>query len=399
MTRKPVVGILCFDLTIASTSVLSLLAKHLPEYSIKAFPLFGPPPQGELPFAYRTSHAVGKGIAFSRLDGKAPEVMLRNVGWSVVRGLVRESDVIMLMGLQALPAFLAAVLSRLYRKPLITINQTMSPSAERQRPISVRLPKSIVLKLSSVYIAQTPPTRLTLSEVYHIPRDRIVSALWDGGASDFSQVMEPFLSNDKQTLRHELHIATEGYVIAFVGTLVYLKGIDILINAFATLSEQDPESQLLIIGADGTQGGKRAELEAQVEQLGLSRRVCFLGSCSREQLARLYLASDVVVLPTRKDIWPKVLVEAGLAGLPLVTTEVCGAAGEVVRPGKNGYVVPPDNIEALTQALLDLRDPQLRQRMGQASKRIVQEYIKPADDVAGYDQAIRLALSLRQHRG
>ena len=396
MTRKPVVGVLCFDLTIASTSVLSLLARELTDYSIKAFPLFGPVPKEELPFNYRTSHAVGKGIAFSRLNGKAPEVMLRNVGWRVVRDLVRESDVVMLLGLQAMPAFLAAVASRLCRKPLITVNQTMAPSAEKKRAIVVRLPKSIVLALSTVCIAQSQPTRATLSDVYHIPLHRVVSVLWDGGACEFASVLEPLKPQDKQLLRRDLCIEAESYVITFVGTLIYLKGVDLLIRAFAKLVQDDPRSLLLVVGPDGTDGGKRTDLEAMAQKIGIADSVRFMGGTTREQLARLYVASDVFVLPTRKDTWGKVLVEAGLAGLPLITTEVCGAAGLVVRPSQNGYVVPPENVEALAQALLDLRDPELRQRMGQASRQIVQEYIKPAEDIAGYDRAIKLALSLKQ---
>lgn len=397
MTRKPVIGVLCFDLTIASTGVLSMLARELTDYSIKAFPLFGPAPKEEQPFAYRSSHAARELVAFSRLDGRAPEVMLRNVGWSVVRDLVRESDVIMLLGLQALPAFLATVLSRLRRKPLITINQTMSPSAERQRPIIVRLPKSIVLRLSTVCIAQTPATSATLSEVYHIPNERIVPALWDGGASDFASMLEPFESRDKQVFRDGLGIEAGSYVVIFVGTLIYLKGVDLLVHAFARVAQERPHSLLLIVGPDVTTGGKQAELMAMVQQLGLTDSVRFIGSCTREQLVQLYLGSDVFVLPTRKDTWGKVLVEAGLAGLPLITTEVCGAAGLVVRPDENGYVVPLENVEALAQALLDLHDPELRQRMGEASKRIVQEYIKPDEEIEGYERAIRLALSLTPH--
>jgi glycosyltransferase involved in cell wall biosynthesis len=386
--KKPIVGVLCFDLSIASTSMMIPLAKKATGYTVKAFPIFGPPPRESLPFEYHPSQATRKGFAFNTPDGKSPEVMIRNIGWSVVQALIREADIIMLLGIQAMPAFLATVLGRFYRKPIVAVNQTMSPAIEKRRSLLIRLPKSIILRLATICVAETPITRATLCEIYKIPPDRIVDALYTGGAIDFEKILGRYSTMSKVDFRSEWEIHEEIYVVTFVGDLFFLKGVDVLIHAFAELVKTYPMSLLLIIGPDSQPVGKRDELKRQSESLGLGDHVRFLGGRSREELARLYLASDVFVLPTRKDTWSKVLVEAALAGLPLVTTEVCGSAGIMVRNGVNGFIAKVDDVQELSATLAKLADPGLRLVMGRASRKIASEYTNTAFESVGYDEAI-----------
>lgn len=402
MVQPPLAGFLCYNLSPASTSTLTKIAENAAGFTIKAYPLLGPPPAGAMAFPYRRTTARGKYVSFKNLSGKAPETQLVTLGYPVVRDLVAEADVVCLLGIQSFPAVLAAFLARLSRKPILAISQTMGPLAESQRPALIRLLKGLVLRLADLHVAQTPPTSSTLRQVYGVPENRIVLAPWDGAASEFTPILEQHRPRSRLALRDELGLLPAAYVVAFCGTLLHLKGVDVLLRAFASLLAYHPESLLLIVGEDGMvtpdgrSGGKRAELEQLARQLNIMPAVRFLGHQPWEQLARIYLASDVFALPSRKDVWPKVLVEAAQAGLPLVTTEVCGGAGHLVRSGVNGFIVPVDDVAALSQALQALTDEHLRLKMGAASRQIVPEYIAPNAEAAGYLRAIRLALKAGQ---
>lgn len=281
-----------------------------------------------------------------------------------------------LLGIQGIPALAAVVLAKLYRRPIVAINQTTLPDAELKRSFWVRFAKKFVLKLSDTIVAQTTPTIDTLSRVYGIPIAEIIFAPWDGGALEFLPFIKKYQTIAKHELREQAGISPNAYVILYSGTLIGYKGVDVLIQAFANLRMKISEALLLLAGADGKPSGTLSRLQELAVSLGQQKSVRFLGRQPWDELAKLYLLSDVFVLPTRRDMWPKVLIEAALAGLPLVTTNVCGAAGYLVRKGENGFVVPVNDHVALSQALISLADNELRTTMGQASKAIVGEYVE-----------------------
>lgn len=151
-----------------------------------------------------------------------------------------------------------------------------------------------------------------------------------------------------------------------IAELHHNKGIDTLIRAFPKLIERHPLVALLIIG----EGEEHNALRALVQSLGLSHHVFFLGFLPE---ARQYLSTaDIFVLPSRKEGLPYVLLEAGLAGVPVIATSV-GAIPELVRDEVNGLLLRPDDPESLT-AHLDrlLSDEDLRKKLSHALKEHVQ---------------------------
>jgi glycosyltransferase involved in cell wall biosynthesis len=154
-------------------------------------------------------------------------------------------------------------------------------------------------------------------------------------------------------------------IVLFVGRLVPYKGVDVLLDAMAGLN-----AVALIVG----EGPQRASLEAQAHRLGVTSRVRFLGSVTDQELASLYRACDVFVLPsvTRQEAFGVVQLEAMAAGKPVVSTDLGTGVGWVNRHGETGYVVPPRDagaLEAVIRRLLD--DPDLRRSMGEAAMRRV----------------------------
>ena len=109
-----------------------------------------------------------------------------------------------------------------------------------------------------------------------------------------------------------------------------------------------------------------------------------------ERLALWYAAADVFALPARTEAWAGPAVnEAMAAGLPVVASEAAASATDLVRPGENGFVVPVGDVGALRGALERLlADPDLRMRMGRASRRIIAP-LTPQRSARAMSEALR----------
>jgi len=157
--------------------------------------------------------------------------------------------------------------------------------------------------------------------------------------------------------------------LLFVGRIVYQKGLDVLLRALGGL--RDLEWSLTLAG-DGKQ---RPELEAQASALGIAERIHFTGWLAKDAVAAQYRQANLYVAPSRNEGMPNVVLEAMASGLPVVASEVAGN-GELVTPGFNGLLVPPEDAEALQAALRSLlSEPEKMQKMGAASRqRVVESY-------------------------
>lgn len=136
----------------------------------------------------------------------------------------------------------------------------------------------------------------------------------------------------------------EGPVILCVGALIPRKGQDLLVQALPLL----PGVTLLFAG----QGQYRRALEKQAEELGVDRRIGFLGSVPHDRLPRIYAAADVMALPSTSEGLANAWVEALACGTPIVISDVGGARELVDRP-EAGRIVERDP-EAIAAAIGDL---------------------------------------------
>jgi glycosyltransferase involved in cell wall biosynthesis len=132
-----------------------------------------------------------------------------------------------------------------------------------------------------------------------------------------------------------------------VGSVVPVKGYDLLIAALATLP--DMAWRLTIAGDRTRNPAAAAQLDADIAANGLCDRVAVLGAVPPKRIIELYLASDVFVLASRFESYGMAIAEAIAHGLPLVST-MAGAIPDTVPAGA-GLLVPPDDVAALAQAL------------------------------------------------
>jgi glycosyltransferase involved in cell wall biosynthesis len=144
--------------------------------------------------------------------------------------------------------------------------------------------------------------------------------------------------------------------IVAVGTLKWQKGYPVLIDAFARVAREFPGHRLVIVGG----GEGREELGRAVAAAGLEGRVVFAGPRNQEEIAATLRESELFVLASISEGFPKVVLEALACGLPVVVTDV-GSCGQVVRAHGVGVVVPPGDAGALAAGLRRmLSDPAFR---------------------------------------
>ncbi|HKV90315.1 MAG TPA: glycosyltransferase family 4 protein [Thermoplasmata archaeon] len=158
-------------------------------------------------------------------------------------------------------------------------------------------------------------------------------------------------------------IGLEGPFVLFVGRLASNKGLLGLVDAFTKLAAHDPAATLVLVGADG---GRRAAVERRAAERGVAPRVRMPGFVADERLlAAAFREARLFVLPSEYEAFGLVLLEALAQGTPVVASRV-GGIPEFLEDGKAGRLVPPNDPNALAEALLALwDDPAARQRFGE----------------------------------
>ncbi|MFW0097152.1 MAG: glycosyltransferase [Coxiella endosymbiont of Haemaphysalis qinghaiensis] len=156
-------------------------------------------------------------------------------------------------------------------------------------------------------------------------------------------------------------------VILAVGRLVYEKGYDILLRAFAKFIYLYPTWRLVIVG-DGKLG---KDLQKLALSLCLTNDVIWCGM--RFDVFCYYKAATIFVMPSRYEGTPNALLEAMGSGLPVIVSNASSGLLEFVKNGETGLVVPTEDTEALCTAFIHLAENKsLRQRLGSAARQRVE---------------------------
>jgi glycosyltransferase involved in cell wall biosynthesis len=172
--------------------------------------------------------------------------------------------------------------------------------------------------------------------------------------------------------RAALGIRDDELVVGFVGRIVRDKGVGELVEAWRAIRAAHPTAHLLVIGPV-----ERKDAVAPQTRLALRSdpRVHLPGTVL--DMPRWYAAMDIVVLPTYREGFPNVLLEAAAMRLPVVATRVAGCV-DAVEDGTTGILVPPRDAAAVARGLQRyLRDPGLRRAHGDAARQRVLSHFRP----------------------
>lgn len=207
-------------------------------------------------------------------------------------------------------------------------------------------------------------------------------AILEGIASDHVIVIQNGIEPvslegvNRPEVRKEAGLDDHDIFLLSVGRLVYQKAHQVLVSAMPLVLSEFPHVKLGICG----DGLLRSQLELQIKELELGQNIKLLGKS--DHVARFLSIADIFVLPSRWEGLPIALLEAMSAGLPIVATAVEGV-DEVVLDGEHGVLVNVEDVNGLAQAILQLlRNPDLRRKMGVASRSRLQEFYS-IDHMAG----------------
>jgi glycosyltransferase involved in cell wall biosynthesis len=153
--------------------------------------------------------------------------------------------------------------------------------------------------------------------------------------------------------------------VAFAGRLVREKGVDVLLHAFAKIVSTVPEAQLVIFG----DGPEREYIAKLLIDLRLAARVLVFGHLPQSEMELKINTAWVQAVPSRwAEPFGIVAAEAMMRGTAVVASSSGGLA-EIIQHGENGFLVPPDNVEALAKTLLRLlQNRELAEKMGRAGR-------------------------------
>ncbi|MFN2117150.1 MAG: glycosyltransferase [Candidatus Promineifilaceae bacterium] len=139
-------------------------------------------------------------------------------------------------------------------------------------------------------------------------------------------------------------------LILFLGRLHKIKSIDMLLRAFAMLHSSEAAAKLVVAGPDE---GELAGLEAIVKQLQLEKYVLFTGPLYGDQKLSAYVDSDIVVMPSKYEIFGLVAFEALMCGTPVLISKSSAAGKKLVDAGA-AYAVPHNDPQIMANAILDI---------------------------------------------
>jgi glycosyltransferase involved in cell wall biosynthesis len=186
-----------------------------------------------------------------------------------------------------------------------------------------------------------------------IPEHRLVTML---------NSVDPATFRFDSDLRRELGLAADALIIGFVGRLSPQKGADIAIRSLASVLAHHPDAVLAVVGA----GEQFDSLKELAESCHVDHAVHWLG----KRPAREYFHNfNVLICPSRYDAGAYTPLEGLFCGLPVICTPV-GMVPEMVSHGINGFIVPPEDPDALAaQTIAVLGDPELRRSVGSMARR------------------------------
>jgi glycosyltransferase involved in cell wall biosynthesis len=162
------------------------------------------------------------------------------------------------------------------------------------------------------------------------------------------------------------------FIILFVGDLLKIKGIDLFLNSVAALDDEIKRNIEIWIAGDGEM---LDELVNTAITLGI-KNIKFFGKINHSQIAYYYKNCDLFVLSSIHERFGLVLVEAAIAGKPLIASKYCGGAYDLIEEGKNGYIVDPNDFKDFSEKIKFFTDSKDKTReFGKYSEKIIKSRV------------------------
>ncbi len=213
---------------------------------------------------------------------------------------------------------------------------------------------SILLAVSSMEAEQLSEMGIEKSRINILPNGMDVSA--------FENLPRKGLFREKYSLK------SDDRIVLFLGRIHKIKGISLLVQAFAELSAELGNINLVIAGPDD---GDLPNITRLVKKMGIIDKVIFTGPLYGQEKLSAYIDADVFVLPSMYEIFSVTILESLLCGTPVIIVDQCGIAGDI--DGKGGISIPRDKGSLKKAMYRMLTDHNLRKSLGARGKKLVQQ--------------------------
>ncbi len=232
-------------------------------------------------------------------------------------------------------------------------------------------------------IAISSELKHTFEQTMKVPQENI-RLVFHGIEKEY---FRPASLEERLEARKALDLSPESKIVCLIGRLAYIKGHDVLFRAISLLKSDNLDVIALCPGR-GTREEEKA-IRAHIIEIGISDSICLPGFVDARQVL---WASDVIVLPSRREGFGLVIPEAMLCGVVPVRTPAAGAFDQI-EDGANGFIVPFDDPEALALRLQQLlENDNLRSQMSAAALESAQRKFTAdrmtKDTIAVYEEVI-----------
>jgi len=277
--------------------------------------------------------------------------------------MVRAHDVLIVGGFEQASYLIAAFLARMLGKKVILLFDGFSPARFDSEKFPVRWIKRVTARLCDAYFANGTVGARYLRRLKAAP-EAIFNQYLSISTGDIDRTAIGGILREDLRRRFDLPINVR--LVAFCGYIIERKRLDLLIDAISRLPV-DARPTLVVIGS----GPLQSSASSLAAKLGVDVR--FMGFHNGAGLAQLYRAVDLLVLPSNDDPWGLVVNEAMAAQLPVIVSDACGCAEDLVVPNRNGFVFRNGDADHLAECLSVALAANL-EAMGRASRSIIDQW-------------------------
>jgi glycosyltransferase involved in cell wall biosynthesis len=297
-------------------------------------------------------------------------------------------DVIIFSGVTSIPFLLLAVPLFLCKKKILIFDELWKYPDGKSYGILRPLIRALVKRTVSSFVAAGTMAADFLVSEFKVPKDRIYMAY------NTAPCPRGVNLGNRALMRSPNEIDEydgDAKVVLYLGRVVEYKGLDLLIQAMATLP---PSTAMLIVVGDGDFLPYCKRLCAD---LGMQNRIRFLGECGADDTGRYYAMADLFVLPAKfvndtpvgYEAWGFTINEAMAMKLPVIATKAVGAAHDLIIDGETGWMCEANDVEDLSRALSHaLNSPENLHRIGKKGHELLTQRCSYEENLAAVIRAI-----------
>jgi glycosyltransferase involved in cell wall biosynthesis len=304
---------------------------------------------GERKIFQLTKSATGYGTSFTYLP------------LSIVNSLIRFQPQVIFSNSFGIWTAIALLLKPIGKWKVVIAYEGSSPTVDYRRSPTRLAARRAMVGVADACITNTQAGKSYLIDILQAPPQKVFAHPYEVPSAE---------ALARSTAASEI-VGLPHPIFLFVGSIIPRKGIHLLLEACALLSQQGNSNYSLVVVGDGVQ---KPELEKFCQERNLTDCVHWIGRVDYDRLGAYFGQADVFVLPTLEDTWGLVVLEAMAMGKPAICSRQAGAA-EIVIDGENGYCFDPHDVKRLADLMSQfIKDPQLATSMGQKSQELMIKY-------------------------